>query len=265
MRFQSFFMSTTAHFIQRCGIQGFVEASEWCVAVVGAYGVSVMDNQTPSELPNAAIGGQRMNSLMKLGPGTPPNGCDREIAILQGRAHAGPLTDVRYWPIVLQKSPTSCQSANNGQDLNPKERILESIFRIAARSRKNILRSTAQNRFATQSAISRNDLAFRRYAHARSLGNCEVSSPVGGASAALNQNFSGTKFRPRNDAWSSYLYLVDRFGSLTLGRDTFLYETSSRIFEMQLRRPRRLSSDLTICQGAYLTSVAFNMASRALE
>jgi len=105
MRFQSFFMSTTAHFIQRCGIQGFVEASEWCVAVVGAYGVSVMDNQTSSELPNAAIGGQRMNSLMKLGPGTPPNGCDREIAILQGRAHAGPLTDVRYWPIVLQKSP----------------------------------------------------------------------------------------------------------------------------------------------------------------
>ena len=98
MRFQSFFMSTAAHFIQRCGIQGFVEASEWCVAVVGAYGVSVMDNQTSSELPNAAIGGQRMNSLMKLGPGTPPNGC-REIAILLGRAHAGPLTDVRYWPV----------------------------------------------------------------------------------------------------------------------------------------------------------------------
>jgi hypothetical protein len=35
--------------------------------------------------------------------------------------------------------------------LNPKERILESIFRIGARSRKNVLRSTAQNRFATQS------------------------------------------------------------------------------------------------------------------
>jgi hypothetical protein len=60
--------------------------------------------------------------------------------------------DFRCWPIVLQKSPTSCRLANNGQDLNPKERILESIFRIGARSRKNILRSTAQNRFATQSA-----------------------------------------------------------------------------------------------------------------
>ena len=45
---------------------------------------------------------------------------------------------------------------------------------------------------------------------------------LGASAEPLCQNFSGTNFRPVNDAWSSYLFRVDRFGNLTLGRDTFL-------------------------------------------
>jgi hypothetical protein len=72
------------------------------------------------------------------------------------------MADGRFRWIVLQKSPTRCRSANNGQDLNPKEHILESIFRIGARSLKSVLRSTAQNRFATQSVQSGNGVIILR-------------------------------------------------------------------------------------------------------
>jgi hypothetical protein len=79
------------------------------------------------------------------------------------------------------------------------------------------------------------------------------------------QNLSDTKFRSRNEAWSSYRPFVDRFGNLTFGRDVFLYGISSSIREMQLSRARRLSSDLTICQGAWSVSVALSIMSRARE
>jgi hypothetical protein len=65
----------------------------------------------------------------------------------------------------------------------------------------------------------------------------------------------GDEFLPSSVAWSSYLPLVDRFGSLTFGACTFLNGNDSRICEMQLRRARRLSSERTMCHGTCLLSV----------
>ena len=56
---------------------------------------------------------------------------------------------------------------------------------------------------------------------ARQKDHCQ-SGALGASAKPTCQNFSGTNFRPVNDFWSSYLVRVDRFGNLTLGRDTFL-------------------------------------------
>src|SRR3979490_3227330 len=79
------------------------------------------------------------------------------------------------------------------------------------------------------------------------------------------QNLSWTKCLPFNVAWSSYLPLSDRVGSFTFARLTFLYGIVCKMCEMQLRRARRLLSERTICHGACLLSVAFNIMSRARE
>ena len=50
-----------------------------------------------------------------------------------------------------------------------------------------------------------------------------------------------------------------------MAREIFSYGIIERICEMQLRRPRRLSSDRTIYHGACLLSVFSNIMSRARE
>src|SRR6476659_7480108 len=79
------------------------------------------------------------------------------------------------------------------------------------------------------------------------------------------QYFSATKCLPFSVARSSYLPLLDRLGSLTFGLRTFSNGIACRIWAMQLRRARRLSSECTICQGACLLSVAASIMSRAFE
>jgi len=58
--------------------------------------------------------------------------------------------------------------------------------------------------------------------------------------------------------------LFDRFGSLGFLCGTFVYGIDFSKYEMQLRRARRLSSDLTMFHGACFLSVAFSIESRAL-
>src|SRR3954462_5733119 len=79
------------------------------------------------------------------------------------------------------------------------------------------------------------------------------------------QYFSATKCLPFSIARSSYLPLLDRLGSLTLGLRPFSNGIAFRICAMQLRRARRLWSECTICQGACLLSVAASIMSRAFE
>src|SRR5262245_4613156 len=75
------------------------------------------------------------------------------------------------------------------------------------------------------------------------------------------QYLSATKFRPFKDARSSYLPLPDRFDSTTFVRGTFLYGMRDKMWEMQLSRARRLSSERTTYQGACSLSVASNIMS----
>ncbi len=76
-----------------------------------------------------------------------------ERVITSFRASA---SNFRSSPWLCRKSRRrAAESANNEQDLNPKERILETIFRIGMRSRNSVLRSSAQNCFATQSTYLR--------------------------------------------------------------------------------------------------------------
>src|SRR4051794_25838451 len=77
----------------------------------------------------------------------------------------------------------------------------------------------------------------------------------GKARAEIERPFqyrSTTKFPSLKPAWSSYLFLSGRLGSLTVGRFIFLKGTRLRMCEMQLSRARRLSSDRTMYQGACL-------------
>jgi hypothetical protein len=59
--------------------------------------------------------------------------------------------------------------------------------------------------------------------------------------------------------------LLRALGPLDLLARNFLYGMRDRMCEMQLSRPRRLSSVRTMCHGACLLSVASSMRSRALE
>src|SRR5262245_29510399 len=79
------------------------------------------------------------------------------------------------------------------------------------------------------------------------------------------QYFFATNFIPFRDRWSSYFRLSDRLGSLTFACDIFLKGICLRIWEMQLSRARRLSSEWTMYQGACLLLVFRSIVSRARE
>src|SRR5262249_13789966 len=82
---------------------------------------------------------------------------------------------------------------------------------------------------------------------------------------AAPQYFSATNFSPFRDSRSSYFPFSARLGSLTFACDTFLNGICLRIWEMQLSRARRLSSEWTMYQGACLLLVFRSIVSRARE
>jgi hypothetical protein len=62
--------------------------------------------------------------------------------------------DVRFWQILLKKSPATGSMAQNGEFQNPKGRVLESKFSTEAYFEKSILRAGRQKRSSTVSAQS---------------------------------------------------------------------------------------------------------------
>src|SRR6266446_9638257 len=89
---------------------------------------------------------------------------------------------------------------------------------------------------------------------------CYSADPSGRpARVDSRQYFSATNFIPFSDWRSSYLCLSDRLGSFTFGRDTFSSGMRLRIWEIQLSRARRLSSECTRYQGACLVSAVFSI------
>jgi hypothetical protein len=147
--------------------------------------------------------------------------------------------------ISLKRSTPNLQLSTSSPADYPIYTPIATKFRIAAKCRDGSEAEVVEHVIRPLRAHAKKKLS------PVTRGKLEAEQPAAGPSAdSADQNFSGTKFRPRNDAWSSYLFFADLFGSLTVSRDIFLYGTSSRILEMQLRRPRLLSSDLTICQGA---------------
>src|SRR5262245_44379789 len=81
----------------------------------------------------------------------------------------------------------------------------------------------------------------------------------------VSQYRSRTKFCPRKLFASSYRPLFDRLGNRIFSRGTGPVGIALRMWEMQLSRARRLSSERTIFHGERLLLVAFNIRSRAFE